>query len=149
MAAEYKKLPLFAIVDSLNFDKVDYLRDDKSDTPKEKDYIPFLVNRSMSNYIDSALYSNEMNLRYVLSSQMQHDYFINSLRKAKKYGVKWSKVLDNDNAMLIQEYYKVNKKRALEYLKILTDSDIEAIKDSMFKGGEGDVEATKSRRDSK
>lgn len=99
----------------------------------EKDYVPFLMNRGLSQYIDSILYANEMNQNHHLDKRMQYDYYMQSIRKMSRKFVKWAKRADAEVLEAIQEYYQCNRKRALEALQIIKPSDIEFIVNLMKK----------------
>lgn len=127
--------PLFKITDSISFDKVDYLRDGDSSTPKEKDYNSFMINKSLSYHPDCLGYVNEMNRLYNLDNYMQFDYLINTIRKSKRYGKKWAKPIKNENLELICSFFKVSERKAMDYLDILKENDFEEIKKKMDVGG--------------
>ena len=42
----------------------------------EKEYTPFLVNRSLSYHKDCIMYANEMNRRHFLDKKLQSDFLI-------------------------------------------------------------------------
>lgn len=98
-----------------------------------KDLSPFIINTAMSMHIDTVLYANEMNTRHWASPQMLYDYYIHTIRPAKRYG--WAKKSKTENLDLIMEYYGYSEKKALDALSLLTESDIERIKNKMNKGG--------------
>jgi hypothetical protein len=103
------------------------------DEKAEKFYIPFVVNKSLSYHKDAIFHSNFMNERSYLDKRMQYEYFLHALPKANRYG-KWHK--DEDGRIEpIMEFYGYSKTRAKEVLKILSDSQIEAIKEALNKGG--------------
>ena len=97
-------------------------------------YNPFMVNRSLSNHIDSIMIANEMNCKPHLNNQMQYDFLFHILRKKKRYG-KWAKPPKYDNLELVQKYYKYSKRKALAVLSILSEEDIAIIKSEMDEGG--------------
>jgi hypothetical protein len=95
----------------------------------------FLINRSLSMSPDTVMYSNDMNYHYDLDSIIQYDYFINSLRKKKRYN-KWAKAgKTSSNIDIIKRYYNYNEQRALEVLSLLSDEHFDFIKSKMDKGG--------------
>ena len=57
----------------------------------EKDYIPFLVNRSLSYHSDCIMYANEMNRRHYLDKKLQNDFLLNTIRSKKRPFAKWVK----------------------------------------------------------
>ena len=62
----------------------------------EKDYAPFLVNRSLSYHKDCIMYANEMNRRHFLDKKLQNDFLLNTVRSQKRPFAKWIKVEKND-----------------------------------------------------
>ena len=95
----------------------------------------FIINRALSMNVDTVLYANEMNIHYQLDPLLQYDYFINSIRKKKRWS-KWAKALGpSANLELIKEYYNYNEQRAREVLDLLTESEIEEIRLRFSKGG--------------
>ena len=49
------------------------------DPEVEKDYIPFLVNRSLGYFMDTIMYANEMNQKNSLDHKLQYDFLLNIL----------------------------------------------------------------------
>jgi hypothetical protein len=124
----------FDYVNAINISKQDLIRKSENPVLAEKDYSPFLVNRALSYYVDTILYSNEMNRANHVDSILQNDYYLNSIRSAKRFS-KWAKPIESSDIEVIQEYYKVNNKRALEISKVLTTEQIDHIKTRIIKGG--------------
>lgn len=97
-------------------------------------YVPFIVNKSLSSFPDCLFFSNEMNQYPELDKDMQYLYYLNIIRQSKRFS-KWLKKTDDDNLGWIREYYRCNKSRAREILKILTTEQLEEIKNKMNTGG--------------
>lgn len=91
---------------------------------EESDYKPFLINRGLSQHVDTIFFANEMNKCPHLSKRMQHDFLFYSVTKKKRYG-KWAKGedIDNETIELIMKRYKVSRNKALEYYQILSKSE--------------------------
>jgi hypothetical protein len=119
----------FDFVNSITYSKVDIMND-----INEKEYVPFLVNRSLSYHQDCLLYANEMNSRFDVSHKLQYHYLLNSIRKRKRFA-KWSKPELENDLKIVMEYYLVSRGKAEEYLKILNKHEIGIIKTRMNKGG--------------
>ena len=49
----------------------------------EKDYNPFLTNRSLSYHKDCIMYANEMNRRHFVDKKLQNDFLLNTVRSQK------------------------------------------------------------------
>ena len=104
----------------------------------EKEYAPFLVNRSLSYHQDCILYANEMNRRFDISHKLQYHYLLNTIRKRKRFA-KWSKPELIDDLNIVMDYYSISREKAEEYLNILTKSEIETLKRRMKKGGKSEL----------
>ena len=113
---------------------VTYSKKDMMDEVNEKEYAPFLVNRSLSYHQDCVLYVNEMNKRFDVSHKLQYHYLLNTIRKRKRFA-KWSKPELADDLKVVMDYYLVSREKAEEYLKILKQRDIGILKTRMNKGG--------------
>ena len=100
-----------------------------------KDYNPFLTNRTFSYFLDSLSYAVDMNLYgQVLSKRMQYDYYFYGLRKKKRFS-KQAKIAKSEDVELIQEIYGYDKKKAITALKILTEENLEQLRQESSKGG--------------
>ena len=108
---------------------------DTEDTVWEKKYPTFIINRCLSMFYDTIMHSNEMNGLHFLPKRMQFHYFINSIRKKKRFGGKWisqTKLKDMD---IVKEYYGFSNNKAKEALNLLSKDQIESIKTNLSKGG--------------
>lgn len=124
---------VFDFVQSINHGKTNLLAEDPAN---EKQYVPFIVNRSLSFSADTVLYANEINLHAGAPKKWQYDFLRLAIPKKKRYN-KWIK---NDTVTqdveLVQAVYQCSTKRALEYLTILTPQQLSQLKSSMSKGGQ-------------
>tara|TARA_B100000579_G_C22491959_1_gene692806 strand:+ start:240 stop:620 length:381 start_codon:yes stop_codon:yes gene_type:complete len=123
----------FEFSNSITYTKQDIMND-----LNEKEYAPFLVNRSLSYHQDCILYANEMNSRFDVSHRLQYHYLLNTIRKRKRFA-KWSKPELIDDLKIVMDYYSVSREKAEEYLTILTKSSIEVLKRRMKKGGKSEL----------
>jgi hypothetical protein len=101
----------------------------------EKEYSPFMVNRGLSKFVDCVMYANEMNMRHGLDKVLQYDYYLNGLRKKKRFGGKSEKPEKIDNIELIKTAYKYSDKKAKEAIALLTDEQIKQIREKYKLGG--------------
>ena len=108
---------------------------DTNDITWEKKYPPYVINRCMSMFYDTIMHSNEMNGLHFLPKRMQFHYFINSIRKKRRFGGKWLSQTKLKNLALIKEYYGYSNSKAKEALNILSENHIENIKIKLIKGG--------------
>ncbi len=108
---------------------------DSEDIMWEKKYNSFLINRCISMHYDTVMHSNEINGFHFLPKRMQFHYFINSIRKRKRFGGKWLKQSKIDNLECVKEYYGYSNSKAKQALNLLSKDQIELIKKEIYKGG--------------
>lgn len=112
---------LSKVLESINYTKEDVL------DPNGKDYVPFVVNKSLSYFMDTVAYANEMNKYPFLDKRMQYDYLKGSIRKRKRFSG-WVKKDKSDVIDAIIKYYDVSYRKALEYEKLLTENQKQEIR---------------------
>ncbi len=120
----------FQYLSAINDTKQDIMVDDIS----EKQYNAFMVNRGLSYFYDTVLLANEMNQRAHADNRLQFDFFINTIRKKKRFS-KWMKAKEEDNIKVVKEYYGYSNEKARQALTILNDDNIEQLKAKVYKGG--------------
>ena len=108
---------------------------DTDDIVWEKKYPTFIINRCLSMFYDTIMHSNEMNGLHFLPKRMQFHYFINSIRKKKRFGGKWLSQTKLKDLELVKEYYGYSNAKAKEALSLLSSDQIDNIKLSLRKGG--------------
>ena len=108
---------------------------DTNDITWQKKYPPFIINRCLSMFYDTVMHSNEMNGLHFLPKRMQFHYFINSIRKKRRFGGKWLSQTKLKDLALVKEYYGYSNSKAKEALNILSKNQIENIKIKLIKGG--------------
>lgn len=124
----------FDFLHAINSTKTDLLEDPESDP---NDYVPFVTNRSLSYFLDTILYANEMNLYSELDRDMQFRYFLNTIRPRKRFA-KWVKPLESENVKLIQDVFGYNAQHAAQTLKLLTAEELNMLKQEQEVGGVSD-----------
>ena len=127
----------FDYVNSINFTKKNLMRDTANDELAEKGYAPFLTNKSLSYFTDTLLYSNEMNRYHFLDKKLQYEFYLNSIRKKKRFA-KWAKADNNDELNMISEYYKISLPKAKDALKILSPEQKQDIRNKLEQGIKND-----------
>ena len=120
-------------LNAINFSKEKLL--DTDDTEWTKKYPPFVINKCLSMFYDCIAQANEMNGYHFLDKDVQFNFFINSIRKKKRFGGKWLKQSVLKDIQYDKEYYDYSNEKAREALSILTKEQIELIKLSIDKGG--------------
>ena len=120
-------------LNAINFTKEALL--DSDDTEWEKKYPPFVINRCLSMFYDCIAQTNEMNGYHFLDKKVQFHFFINSIRKKKRFGGKWLTQTKLKDIEYVKQYYGYSNEKAREALSILTNEQVELIKLSQDKGG--------------
>ena len=118
-------------LNSLNFTKENLLDDDSY---LAKEYPPYIVNRCMSGHIDAVMYAQEMNKYHFLDKDLQYNFYLNTLRKKKRFSpwIRKDKITDLD---FVKRYYGYSNEKASQVMKILTPEQIEYIKQRLDIGG--------------
>ncbi len=118
-------------LNSVNFTKENLIEEDPSVI---KDYPPYIVNRCLSGHLDTVMFANEMNKFPNLDKDLQYHFFLNTLRKKKRFSpwLRKDKVTDLE---IIKQYYGYSNEKALNALKILTPDQINFIKQRLDIGG--------------
>lgn len=101
----------------------------------ERDYVPFVVNRSISFHLDMVMAANEMNMNPSTDSLLQYHYLLNTVRAYKRPFQKWQKRDTIENLDAVKEYYNYSNEKAKDALSLLSTAQIEEIKKSLNKGG--------------
>ena len=117
-------------LNSINFTKENLMEDPSA----KKEYAPYIINRCLSGHIDCVLFVNEMNMHHSLDKDMQYSFYINTLRKRKRFSpwLRKDKVKDLE---CIKSYYNYSNEKASQALKILSKEQIDYIKQRLETGG--------------
>ena len=118
-------------LNSINFTKENLL---KENPDVIKEYAPYIINRCLSGHIDCVLFANEMNLCHHLDKDLQYSFFLNTLRKKKRFSpwLRKEKVTDLE---CVKQYYGYSNEKASQALKILTKEQLNFIKQRLDIGG--------------
>ena len=118
-------------LNSINFNKQNLIEEDPSTI---KDYPPYIINRCLSGHLDCIMFANEMNKYSFIDKDMQYSFYLNSLRKKKRFSpwLRKDKVTDLE---IIKQYYGYSNEKASNALKILTPEQIKFIKQRLETGG--------------
>jgi hypothetical protein len=101
----------------------------------EKEYVPFLVNRSLSFHNDCIMYANEMNRRRFLDKKLQNDFLLNTVRSRKRPFAKWVKSEKSEDIECVKQAYGLSDSKAREALRLLSDEQIQKLKEQTDIGG--------------
>jgi hypothetical protein len=101
----------------------------------EKDYVPFIVNRSLSYHSDCVMYANEVNRRHFLDKKLQNDFLLNTVRSRKRPFAKWVKSEKSEDIECVKLVYGLSDSKAREALRLLSDEQIQLLKEKTDTGG--------------
>jgi len=121
----------FDYVNSIMQNKKDLMVDEAT----EKEYTPFLVNRSLSYHKDCIMYANEINQRHQLDKKLQYHFLLNTVRSQKRPFAKWAKPVKSDDLECIKQIYNFSDTKAREALRLLSDEQIQELKEKTDIGG--------------
>ena len=116
-------------LNSINQNKKNILEED----PIAK-YPSYIINRCMSGHLDTVMFANEMNLSAQLDSDMQYSFYLNSVRKRKRFSpwLRKDEIKDLDS---VKRYYGYSNEKAKQALRILTKEQLNFIKSKFETGG--------------
>lgn len=104
------------------------------DPSLEKEYPPYIINKCLSGYVETIMLANEINQYSFLPKKMQYDFFINIVRKNKRFSpwIQQDKIKDLE---YVKRYYGYDNEKAKQALKILTKEQLNFIKSKFDTGG--------------
>ena len=118
-------------LNSINFNKNNLIEEDPSVI---KDYAPYIINRCLSGNLDSVMFANDINKYSFLYKDMQYSFYLNTLRKNKRFSpwLRKDKVTDLQS---VKQYYGYSNEKASQALKILSKQQLDYIKQRLDTGG--------------
>ena len=120
----------FEYANAINYTKKDIMIDDIA----EKSYNSFMINRQLSYFPDTVLAANEMNRNHHLDNRLQFDFFINIIRKRKRFS-KWFKPEQISDLDAVKIYYGYSNEKARQVLTLLSPEHINELKRKVTTGG--------------
>ena len=118
-------------LNSINFNKNNLIEEDP-DVIKE--YTPYVINRCLSGNLDCIMFVNEMNRYPNLDKDMQYSFYLNTLRKKKRFSP-WLRKEKVTDLQSVKQYYGYSNEKASQALKILSKEQLEFIKQRLETGG--------------
>ena len=118
-------------LNSINLTKENLL---ETDPTSKKSYPPYIINRCLSGHLDCVLFVNEMNKYHFIDKDLQYSFYLNTVRKRKRFSpwLRKDKIEDLD---YVKRYYGYSNEKALQVLKILSNEQINFIKQRLEIGG--------------
>jgi hypothetical protein len=120
----------FEYLKAINDTKKDIMVDDIA----EKGYNSYMVNRGLSYFHDTVVIANEMNRYHHIDNRLQFDFYINIVRKRKRFS-KWLKPETVSDVEVVKEYYGYNNEKSRQALSLLTSEHINELRKKVYKGG--------------
>ena len=117
-------------LNSINFTKENLIEDPSV----VKEYLPYIVNRCLSGHLDCVLFANEMNRYPNLDKDMQYVFYLNTLRKKKRFSP-WLRKEKVTDLQCVKQYYGYSNEKASQALKILSKQQLDYIKQRLETGG--------------
>ena len=114
-------------LNSINFNKNNLIEEDPSVI---KDYAPYIINRCLSGNLDSVMFANEMNKYSFLDKDMQYSFYLNTLRKKKRFSP-WLRKEQVTDLQCVKQYYGYSNEKASQALKILSKQQLEFINNDL------------------
>ena len=116
-------------LNSINHTKVNLLEENL-----DAKYPAYIINRCMSGHLDTVMFANEMNLSHHLDSDMQYSFYLNSVRKRRRFSP-WLRKDEIKDLDLVKRYYGYSNEKAKQALRILTKEQLNFIKSKLETGG--------------
>lgn len=111
-----------------------------------KEYVPFMVNRILSNSDRTVLFAECMDKYCGLDKKLQYDFYLKGIPKSNGFQKMWSKkdssTLNTDHVEYICSRMNVSTKRGTEIYKLLGSEAVEA--ELRKQGGKNNNERTKT-----
>ena len=116
-------------LNSINHEKQNIMTEEN-----KNEYPPFIVNRCLAGFIDKIMVANEMNISHYLDKKLQYEFLLNIVRPKRRFSpwLKKEKITDLD---AVKSYYGYSNEKARSALSILSDEQLNAIKQKLTRGG--------------
>jgi hypothetical protein len=118
-------------LNSINHTKENLMEGNPSN---KKEYPSYIINRCLSGHLDCVLFANEINKYPSLDKDLQYLFFINTLRKKKRFSP-WIRKDSVKDLECVKQYYGYSNEKAFQALKILRNDQINWIKKRLDTGG--------------
>jgi len=117
-------------------DRFSHTRGREADPAEKDNYLPFIINRSLSYHKDAILFSNEMNRLPDLPHHMQFDFYRFALRPRKRFA-KWSKQEEaSSDIKLIQKAFDYSREKAEQVYDLFDKKQLKEMRRLFDEGGQ-------------
>ena len=100
----------------------------------ERNYVPFVINRSLSYFADTVGMANVVNQHHHIDKKLQYHFLINIIRKRKRFS-KWIKPDLVSDMEVVKQYYGYSNNKARQVFHLLSPEQIEELRKKVSKGG--------------
>lgn len=125
----------FDYVNSILIDRKIKMRGTENDKLVEDGFNPWLTNNSLSYHEDTLLIANIANQFHQLPKRAQYELLINMVRPKKRQFKKWAKATVDEDLDVVCDVYQCNRNVGKQYLSLLTEEQLESLKEQRHKGG--------------
>jgi len=102
---------------------------------EDKEYVPFIINRGLSQFPDTVMLANEVNFRHTMPKKWQFDFYKYAITPKKKRFAKWAKPEDDILIEQISEAFNVNRRRAMGIRSLMNEDAVKLFKEKTQRGG--------------
>ena len=113
---------------------INFTKQIPEDPAEIKTYAPYIINRCLSGHLDCVMFANEMNKYSFLDKDMQYSFYLNTLRKKKRFSP-WLRKDKVTDLQCVKQYYGYSNEKASQALKILSKQQLDYIKQRLDTGG--------------
>lgn len=113
----------FDFLNSINTSKKNLIRDEGRGA---SEYAPYLMNKGLSQFSDTIMFANEMNMRHHADRQMQYEFLLHVIRPRKRFS-KWAKKEDAELVQTVADLFGCSIKKAEEIRDTLGSKKIASL----------------------
>lgn len=124
----------FDFLNEINYGKNNLIQQSDNPDLAEKIYSPFLVNRGLSYFADTILFANEINIRHQCDSKLQFEFYLNTVRKRKRF-TKWYKKEQDQYLDIIVNHYGYSYEKARQVISLFNEKQLQQLKKMRSEGG--------------
>lgn len=102
----------------------------------EKEYPGYMINRGLSQYRDTVLFAQEMNMKGpYISNRMQYDFYLLGISHKKKRFAKWHKPDKLEKIERLAAHHGINIRMMEQYASLMSESDFDSLLAQLETGG--------------
>ena len=89
-------------------------------------YVPFVINRSLSYFVDTVLAANEMNIHHDLPKDLQFKYLCGAVSSRSRFG-KWATPTVDKNAPIVARHFGCGMGEAADIIATISRDELHEI----------------------